>query len=142
MSECKHTSGVFGCSRCNAQCCWDCREPLPSDAIKTIGSRYCTNWRCERERDIESGALLALPKAIAMPDRVRLRSITVWRFHESPPELRQLSGHGGDEDWLALVPAVMRDERISWLEFGPFGVCDISEHKLADGSRVFIGAHA
>lgn len=30
--------------------------------------------------------------------------IRVWRFDDAPEELRDLSHHGGDEDWLALIP--------------------------------------
>jgi phosphoserine aminotransferase len=72
--------------------------------------------------------------------------ILVWRFYEAPEEFQALSQHGGDEDWLAHVPArfyaKQGNDYIPWLEYGSFGVCDISEHRLEDGSRVFIGAHA
>jgi hypothetical protein len=68
--------------------------------------------------------------------------ICVWRFNDAPQEWRDLSQHGGDEDWLAVVPATMRDAYIPWLDYGSFGVCDISRHELPDGRIVFIGAHA
>jgi hypothetical protein len=69
------------------------------------------------------------------------RSIAVWSFHEAPGELRCLSSHGGDEDWIALLPAGMSQP--PWMESGTsFGCCDVSEHELPDGRRVFIGAHA
>lgn len=68
--------------------------------------------------------------------------IRVWRFDDAPEELRKLSRHGGDEDWLAHVPAVMAEDYIGWMEGGSFGACDVSEHKLSDGSVVRIGAHA
>lgn len=68
--------------------------------------------------------------------------IAAWPFDEAPGELRALSRHGGDEDWLALVPARLAEMWIPWLEHGPFGVCDISKHTLPDGRVVFIGAHA
>lgn len=67
--------------------------------------------------------------------------IRVWRFCEAPGEYRRLSDHGGDEDWVALVPHAMAGQYINWLEFGPFGVCETSEHVHPDGV-VFIGAHA
>jgi hypothetical protein len=76
-------------------------------------------------------------------NEVLARAITVWRFEDAPPEFRGLSGHGGDEDWLALVPAALADDYIGWLDSGSaFGRCDTSEHKLPDGSVVYIGAHA
>ncbi len=74
--------------------------------------------------------------------------ISVWRFEHAPAELRDLSPHGGDEDWLAVVPADMLkaegpDPWINWLEPGSrFGCCDVSQEDLPDGSRVYIGAHA
>lgn len=70
------------------------------------------------------------------------RMIRVWRFHDAPADLRALSEHGGDEDWLALIPAPLADQWIAWAEVGPFGCCDVSEHPLPDGSVVRIGAHA
>jgi hypothetical protein len=68
--------------------------------------------------------------------------ILVWRFYEAPKEYQSLSPHGGDEDWLALVPNNMSGDYIGWLESGSrFGCCDVSEHKV-DAGTVFIGAHA
>ena len=68
-------------------------------------------------------------------------SIVVWPFYSAPGELRCLSNHGGDEDWIALVPAGM--EQPSWMESGGrFGCCDVSEHQLEDGRTIYIGAHA
>lgn len=68
--------------------------------------------------------------------------IMVWKFHDAPKELQSLSNHGGDEDWLALVPPYLAGAWIPWIDGGSFGVCDVSEHELPDGSVVFIGAHA
>ncbi len=71
-------------------------------------------------------------------------TIKVWRFHEAPSELQALSWHGGDEDWLALVPPPLREAWIPWLQdyCGQFGACTTSFHRLEDGSTVYIGAHA
>lgn len=71
--------------------------------------------------------------------------IRVWRFHEAPEELRELSTHGGDEDWLALVPPSLADEWINWMQDGgPFGCCSVSEHQHPElpGYVIRIGAHA
>ena len=69
--------------------------------------------------------------------------IRVWRFEDAPEQFRKLSGHGGDEDWVALVPACMAGEYIGWIDNGgPFGCCDVEEHMLPDGREVRIGAHA
>ena len=68
--------------------------------------------------------------------------ILVWRFYDAPKEYQGLSPHGGDEDWIALVPNSMSGDYIGWLEPGSrFGCCDVSEHKV-DSGTVYIGAHA
>lgn len=69
------------------------------------------------------------------------RVIRVWPFYEAPEELRALSEHGGDEDWLALVPEPLAGAYLPWLEGRRFGN-DVSSYWLPDGSRVFISAHA
>ena len=75
------------------------------------------------------------------PDPVTSKAITVWSFYDAPAELRALSPHGGDEDWLALVPRGVPQPL--WMESGtPFGCCEVSEHPQDDDSTVYIGAHA
>lgn len=71
-----------------------------------------------------------------------LTAIQVWRFQDAPKHYQVLSRHGGDEDWLALIPEALVETYIPWLETGPFGCCDVSEHPLPDGRVVKIGAHA
>jgi hypothetical protein len=71
--------------------------------------------------------------------------IQIWPFDEAPAELRELSNHGGDEDWLALVPPHLAERDIWWMEAGTsFGWYDVSEHQhpTLDGWVVRIGAHA
>lgn len=74
-----------------------------------------------------------------------LNHIRVWRFEDAPEELRGLSRHGGDEDWLALIPPKYAGDWIGWMESGTnFGRCDVSEHVHPElpGFVVRIGAHA
>lgn len=81
-------------------------------------------------------------KAITSDGYACVTPIVVWRFDDAPKEYQGLSPHGGDEDWLALVPSCMSGEIIGWLEPGSmFGRCDVSQHKVEAGT-VFIGAHA
>lgn len=69
--------------------------------------------------------------------------ILVWPYDEAPEQLRNLSPHGGDEDWVAHVPVHFASLWIPWLDSGgSFGCCDVSKHELSDGSVVFIGAHS
>ena len=62
--------------------------------------------------------------------------ILVWRWDHAPGELRALSDHGGDEDWVVLVPE--NEWEPSWLSTG----VAVSEHKLPDKRTVYIQAHA
>ena len=69
------------------------------------------------------------------------KAIVVWSFYDAPGELRCLSNHGGDEDWVALLPRDM--DQPSWMQEGSsFGCCSVSEHRYEDGRTVYIGAHA
>jgi len=80
-------------------------------------------------------------------DTMKLRApnhIRVWRWEDAPEELRMLSDHGGDEDWVALLPPKLAYEYILWLKEGTFGICDVSSHTHPElpGYEVRIGAHA
>jgi hypothetical protein len=67
-------------------------------------------------------------------------SILVWRWNDAPGELRSHSTHGGDEDWVALIP---KDIEIpSWMDCEPFSICRMETEELDDGRRVVITAHA
>lgn len=68
--------------------------------------------------------------------------IMVWPFKDAPAQLKALSDHGGDEDWVALVPPNHAASYIPWADEGtPFGCCSVSTHNL-NGGLVLIGAHA
>lgn len=73
-----------------------------------------------------------------LDDRDNRNIVIIWQFHEAPIELRGLSEHGGDEDFIALVPP-----NFTYVQFleAPAFANDVDEYKLSDGSRVLIGAH-
>jgi hypothetical protein len=72
-----------------------------------------------------------------------LRPIKVWPFYDAPKKYALLTRHGGDEDWVALIPKEMTGDWIGWAEEGtPFGCCDVQIEKLDNGDEVRIGAHA
>lgn len=81
-------------------------------------------------------------------ERLRLRppewtppnAITVWRFEDAPEAFRNLSDHGGDEDWLAYLPSAFEDRYILWLEAPHFGCYSASRHPVW-GGEVVIGTH-
>lgn len=77
---------------------------------------------------------------IMPPVNTPLDAITVWRFRDAPESLRDVSPHGGDEDWLAYRPLVFADEYIPWLEQGRFGCNTVSRHPI-HGGDVLIGTH-
>jgi hypothetical protein len=71
------------------------------------------------------------------------RTIKVWQWEDAPEELQSLSTHGGDEDWVALVPVALKGIDLYWARPGsPFGCCDVDVIECDDGSTVYIGAHA
>ncbi len=47
-------------------------------------------------------AVVAAIEAAAAARTPDPKAVVVWRFDEAPAELRVLSRHGGDEDWLAV----------------------------------------
>lgn len=76
--------------------------------------------------------------------------ITIWAFLDAPEEYQQLSGHGGDEDWIIHCPVKFRE--YDW----PFELPSIvrgdddyamgwgfvERHILDNGDMVIIFAHA
>jgi hypothetical protein len=80
-----------------------------------------------------------------------MNAIQVWRFEDAPEELRKLSTNGGDEDWLAVIPAALKmhywvDAAMSEDIAGParnaFGCSSIDIIEREDGSQVRIGSHS
>lgn len=71
---------------------------------------------------------------------------TVWRFHDAPQELRDLSTNGGDEDWLVEVPPIgIADEYglPEWiLSTDSMEEPKTYPHPTRPGWTVVIGAHA
>lgn len=80
----------------------------------------------------------------------RERPVTVWDFEDAPTEYQALSKSGGDEDYIALVPAEYEDgnkhDLFNFLtengSYAWFGCCDIDVFDLPNGDKVYIGSHA
>lgn len=64
------------------------------------------------------------------------RAILIWNFDDAPEPLKNLSPHGGDEDFVIVVPPglTLPPWITPWQE--------MSFHTLHDGSVVMIGCHA
>lgn len=117
--------------------------PSP-EAVQRVRLAQAVTYAGNRAEEAR-GAVADLSASIAAlrADKADPRCVHVWRFDDAPPEFRALSTHGGDEDWLALIPAALADDWFPWMESGgPFGCCDVSEHVLDGGAVVRIGAHA
>lgn len=70
------------------------------------------------------------------------KMIKVWPFYDAPKEYQEMSKNGGDEDWVAFVPAALANTWIGWLEEGQsFGCCSVDEY-VVDGGVIKIGSHA
>lgn len=73
-------------------------------------------------------------------------SIQIWPYHLAPEEYKKLSHHGGDEDWVALIPTEIKEEIT---KYGlPFWLEKIDtthepqEINMPNGDLVLIGAHS
>ncbi len=64
-------------------------------------------------------------------------AIILWRFEDAPAYLRKLSTHGGDEDWLAIIPDSVGNEYPLTLVVDYIHHCECYE--LGD-DRIFIWA--
>lgn len=102
------------------------------------------SWGDEETPEETEARRICIEGAAAFVDSVGYMTdaILVFPFYDAPAALMALSRHGGDEDWLALVPPGPRFDYVAWLDYGSFGCCSISEHRLPNGWRVHIGAHA
>ena len=70
-------------------------------------------------------------------------AIQVWSFSQAPKNLRDLSHHGGDEDWVVFVPTEVYENFVympSWLE--RIDTCQDPQVVHVEGGVVYIGAHA
>ena len=89
----------------------------------------------------------ALSKTIDIIDGMRdtvlahdkLTMIRLWRFQDAPLRYRELSAHGGDEDWVMYVPDGCNADTYRLEQ--AIGICDTSVIAVA-GGMVYIGAHA
>lgn len=78
--------------------------------------------------------------------------LRIYRWEDTPSEYRSLSGHGGDEDWVLVVPLSVRH-----VAYWPWRVGDVIDggedsyldgfghvdrHELPNGDLVVIFAHA
>lgn len=67
--------------------------------------------------------------------------IKIFPFHAAPEGLAELSTNGGDEDWIAVVPAGF-DVPFFLEEGGRFGCCTVEKHEHWSGCKILIGCHA
>ena len=68
--------------------------------------------------------------------------IKIWKFELAPEKYRKLSTFFGDEDWLALVPPLYKNDYLSFLECEAFGCCDVDIINLKNNYKIYIGCHA
>jgi len=78
--------------------------------------------------------------------------ILVWSFYDAPEELRSLSEHGGDEEWIVAIPVEGYSEgelqRLEWSiaaridrwDSADGGFCEVEYNGQLH--RVYISAHA
>lgn len=116
------------------------RGCLPSWALRALADEM-------DKRDTTWHAIIAGDHRIGPP------CVQVWKWDQAPEEWKKLSTHGGDEDWLALVPTVMlaedqKESELWWMRWYP-EVNEggrVSRRKDTEGApegfEIWIGAHA
>jgi hypothetical protein len=65
----------------------------------------------------------------------------IWTFFDAPPEYRQLSGHGGDEDWVVFIPDGVDIYPLTWDDSYIQYWGHMDRHEVA-GGVVIIFAHS
>lgn len=112
-----------------------------------MGSLLGKNWAegevtSVNKYDVRSPAISAedVKKRIAEIQGEPPDPYLVWPFHDAPQVYKDLSPHGGDEDWIAFVPDGQHDKNPPWA-WGGFGISEVSEHEVG-GGIILIGAHA
>ena len=79
-------------------------------------------------------------------DQVPITGMVIWAFEEAPEELRAMSEHGGDENYIAVRRKgnTLECPIFDWggqFQGGWFGSCSITAHDTAE-FEIRIGAHA
>lgn len=97
--------------------------------------------RCSAEAAVKHVRALAA-RAWPQPN-----TILVWRWEDAPQEYRDLSTHGGDEDWVVFIPrsvldAVGEDVWWAWSWLRAMSPPQRPERHDVRGGAVFIEAHA
>lgn len=94
-------------------------------------SREDTNYDPRALRDL-------LPELLDATDP----AFIVWAWEDAPECLQETSPHGGDEDWVVVVPPKFKEEWVPWVESGSLGACCTSKLVFTDDYTLLIGAHA
>lgn len=127
--------------------CEKCGGPGESPLrLECVNDRYVLScWWCEtsgRETVLATYSPDDIVRCARLDPAEKDSRIHVWEFDRAPVLLQLLSKHGGDEDWLALLPPYWV-ELPFWMESGSgFGCCDTSTLELSNGWTIAIGAHA
>jgi len=95
----------------------------------------CVNQAAALQFDAKRAAETMVATAAAAVTRLDC-AILLWHFADAPEVFRRLSPHGGDEDFVALVPAGV--DPPGWTLWWQ----DVTRHELADGAVLLIGVHA
>jgi hypothetical protein len=77
-----------------------------------------------------------------------IEPIKIWRFEDAPLKYQDMSINGGDEDWVAEIPAQHYKKYgipTFMLEGSSFGYCSVDEFDYelnGDKYKIVIGSHA
>ena len=64
--------------------------------------------------------------------------VILWHFSDAPEKYKNLSCHGGDEDYVILVPKQMDSEDGAWYIVERLTVCDFQSFDVEEDGEQFV----
>ncbi len=68
-------------------------------------------------------------------------AIKVWPYYDAPKNIRD-AVCSDDCDYIAVVPAYLKDKWIHWLEVPHFACYEVKQYPLANGDMIYAGYHS
>ena len=125
--ELSHREQIETARNWTIQACHDEIGNAISDATDDLGGFYAPHLTRRQTLNLIS-------------PEIQGQTIFVWSWVDAPLALKKHVSHGGDEDWVALVPKDYGT--ILWMDSYNTAWGDTREFILPDGRKVVSGAHA
>lgn len=72
-----------------------------------------------------------------------MNHILIYQFYDAPEELQQLSEHGGDEEWIIIIPNTILNKHHGYISMFEQKFIDNQEveHENYPDCTIYISAH-